>query len=284
LFRFAFLKNCLLDEDEANSEDHRTLEELSPLEILDNFSDLVEDLLNYKENTKHSEGNEVVQRALKLEKQLQKTEAEVRKHIRVEQQMRLHMESAQAQIEVLENHNKRLERDLSGFKAKAKEQDSAKRSFPKSRVLEIESKLNSDISSLHKKLETSQAEGEAKKQRKLFELKGQTALYKQIEGLKKRLEMKERECNKYLVLLRSRDSKPRETSRNIRNSNHSSRRSSLGEIGKVKEDTKIVQSGSQGRLQEDRKGVKARQVQIRGMQSARSLSENSRRQAQVLLS
>mmetsp|Transcript_27279 Transcript_27279/g.49019 ORF Transcript_27279/g.49019 Transcript_27279/m.49019 type:complete len:308 (-) Transcript_27279:21-944(-) len=290
LFKFAFVKNCKLDGEDANSEDHKTLAELSPLEVMDNFTDLVQDLLSYKENTTHADGDEILQRALKLEKQLQKTEAEVRKHIRVEQQMRLHMETAQTQIEALENTNRKLETQLGLLKGRSKDHDMGKRTY-KAKVLEMETKLNSDISNLHRKLETSHAEGDAKKQRKLIEVKGNSMLHKQIESLKRKLDLKEKECHKYLSILKSKnDRDPLESSRRIQSINHtSSRRNSLGESSKFegtrhKEDAKVRKSESQGRIPDKIHAVIHRQLQIRGLASSRSLSETSRKGTQVLLS
>jgi hypothetical protein len=138
---------------------------------------LLESLLSYKETVKNTDGDETMQRALKLEKQLQMSEAEVRKHIRIVQQMRLHMEEAQARIETLEHTNKKLGLETDSYKAKTKA-EFGKRGLQRSKVSEIELKLNSDISTLHRKLETSQIEGEVKKQRKLVDLK-------QREGLRK---------------------------------------------------------------------------------------------------
>jgi hypothetical protein len=48
VFKEVFTINCKLDEESMTEEERNTLEELDPLEILENFRDLAHDLLKFK--------------------------------------------------------------------------------------------------------------------------------------------------------------------------------------------------------------------------------------------
>jgi hypothetical protein len=54
LFKFAYLSNCELEEEELTQEDYDTLEDLDSIEVLENFKDLVIDLLATKKEFKSS--------------------------------------------------------------------------------------------------------------------------------------------------------------------------------------------------------------------------------------
>lgn len=96
LFYRAYLANCELEEQQP---DLATLQALGPLEVLENFKDLVESLLSCKRDLKRSEKGEIVSRCDQFEAMLQRLEAEVRTHYRVEQQLKLQAETLQAQLE-----------------------------------------------------------------------------------------------------------------------------------------------------------------------------------------
>ncbi|OMJ91447.1 hypothetical protein SteCoe_6029 [Stentor coeruleus] len=110
MFRFAFISNCHLDEASVTSEELETLEELSTDEIIENFKDLINELLNFKRDYKSSDKAELAQRSEQFETMLQKLEAEVRNHIRVEHQLKLHIENIQNKNEELEKY--KLEADM----------------------------------------------------------------------------------------------------------------------------------------------------------------------------
>jgi hypothetical protein len=59
LFRYAYLKNCEIEEEELTQEDYDTLDDLDSVEILENFKDLVCELLNTKKEFKGSDKNTV---------------------------------------------------------------------------------------------------------------------------------------------------------------------------------------------------------------------------------
>lgn len=105
LFKYAYVTNCKLEEEELTQEEKETLEDLDPLEVLENFKDLVMDLLAFKREFKASDKSELAKRTEQFEAMLQKLESEVRNHIRVEQQLKLHLEAAQSRVEELEKGN-----------------------------------------------------------------------------------------------------------------------------------------------------------------------------------
>ena len=105
LFKYAFITNCCLDDESTTQEELQTLEELDISEVLENFKDLVLNLLKYKRECKSSDISELVQRGDQLEALLQKLEAEIRGHIRVQHQLKLHIEDTQVQTEELEIKN-----------------------------------------------------------------------------------------------------------------------------------------------------------------------------------
>ena len=96
LFSRAYLANCELEGQEPDLE---TLQALSPLEVLENIKDLLESLLSCKRDLKRSDKGEIVSRCDQFESMLQRLEAEVRTHYRVEQQLKLQAETLQAQLE-----------------------------------------------------------------------------------------------------------------------------------------------------------------------------------------
>ena len=59
LFKFAYLSNCELEEENLSQEDYDTLEDLDSLEILENFKDLILDLLETKKEYKHTDKEQI---------------------------------------------------------------------------------------------------------------------------------------------------------------------------------------------------------------------------------
>jgi len=102
LFKYAYVTNCKLEDEELTQEEKETLEDLDSLEVLENFKDLVMDLLAFKREFKASDKSELAKRTEQFEAMLQKLESEVRNHIRIEQQLKLHLEAAQSRVEELE--------------------------------------------------------------------------------------------------------------------------------------------------------------------------------------
>ena len=84
LFRRAYLSNCDLESEQLSEADRATIEDLDTIEILENFKDLVESLLSCKRDFMKTDKSEIVSRCEQFESMLQKLEAEVRTHIRVQ--------------------------------------------------------------------------------------------------------------------------------------------------------------------------------------------------------
>ena len=102
LFKSSFILNCELDDAAVTAEELKTLEELDALEVLDNLEELLKDLLNVKEQFSRSDAAELAARAEQFEAMLQKLEGEVRGHIRVEHQLKLHVDNTQGKLEEVE--------------------------------------------------------------------------------------------------------------------------------------------------------------------------------------
>ena len=83
LFKYAFITNSHLDEDSVTQEEMKTLTELDSFEVLENFKDLLVDLLNFKRDNRQSDTAELNKRSQQFESMIQKLEGEVRNHIRV---------------------------------------------------------------------------------------------------------------------------------------------------------------------------------------------------------
>ncbi|OMJ73873.1 hypothetical protein SteCoe_27355 [Stentor coeruleus] len=102
LFREVFTNNCYIENSIITKEESDTIEEIDDNEVLENLKDLIMNLLSFKRDYLNSEKAELVKRTEQFEVMLQKLEAEVRGHIRVEHQLKLHIETSQIQTETLE--------------------------------------------------------------------------------------------------------------------------------------------------------------------------------------
>lgn len=102
LFSFAFTLNCHLDEASITEEEKETLSNLDFSELFENFKDLVLDLLKFKQKFKSTEMSELASRSEQFEGIIQKLEAKIRTHIGLEQQLKLHIETQQGQLEDLQ--------------------------------------------------------------------------------------------------------------------------------------------------------------------------------------
>lgn len=111
-FCYVFSTNCHIDEASVTDEEMKTLEELDSLEVLENLKEVVLELLRFKREHKTSDNAELIQKSEQFETLLQKSEAEVRNHIRMEHQLKLHIESSQNRIDELEKLNTQLTKKL----------------------------------------------------------------------------------------------------------------------------------------------------------------------------
>ena len=109
LFRHVFITNCHIDEASVTNEELETLDELTSEEILENFKDLVTELLEFKREYKTTDKAELATRSEQFENMLQKLEAEIRNHIRIEHQLKLHIETNQNRLDELEKFKNEAE-------------------------------------------------------------------------------------------------------------------------------------------------------------------------------
>jgi hypothetical protein len=136
MFRFAFITNCHLDDSSVTADELETLEELTIEEVLENLKDLVTDLLNFKRDFRSTDKAELAHRSEQFENMLQKLEAEVRNHIRVEHQLKLHIEANQNKIEELEKYKAETQAKLLDFEKSDKWQKPEKTETTKDKVLQ----------------------------------------------------------------------------------------------------------------------------------------------------
>lgn len=98
IFTLAFIKNCTLEDASVTEDELKTLQELDEREVVNNIICLMENLLNFKANCKTMESGELATRCDQLEKLLQKQEAEVRSHIKIEYQLKLYIGTLQQKL------------------------------------------------------------------------------------------------------------------------------------------------------------------------------------------
>jgi hypothetical protein len=114
LFKDVYVLNCQIDCDFANSTELKLIEDFDFTELVDNFKEIVLHLVTFKQDHAAQGGS----RADQLEQLLQKVEEEVRQHIRVEQQLKLHIEALLAKAEATDREQRRMEEGYLALKAK----------------------------------------------------------------------------------------------------------------------------------------------------------------------
>lgn len=198
LFRYSFITNCHLDEASVTGEELETLEELTTEEVLENFRDLINDLLNFKKEFKSTDKAELAQRTEQFENMLQKLEAEVRNHIRIEHQLKLHIESNQNKIEELERFKTEAQEKLSHY-----EDGKTTASKGEKNIQKVEAEC------MKLKLLLEEKVLECEKLKKELENKGkkQEKSTSSIDYLKKRMEEKVSELSKIQKIMKEKNEK-----------------------------------------------------------------------------
>ena len=120
LFLKVFTANCMIEESSITAEEANTIRQIDIYEILENLKDLINSLLNFKQEYFNSDEGELVRRSEQFEVLLQKSEAEVRNHIGVEHQLKLHIESNQITSNDLEIQNKKYISEIQELQEKLK--------------------------------------------------------------------------------------------------------------------------------------------------------------------
>ena len=179
LVNFTFATNCTLEEEDESTmyEETKAHIQFDPPETLDGFTELLFGLLKFKRENQASDKAELAQRSEQFETLLQKLEAEVRCHIRAEQQLKIHIENHKIRIDELENAEK----------------------TDKSLIKELEEKCSGKRNTKHPEIEKLKKEMD-EKVRSLLEVvdKKEKVIHKiECENLKLKtlLEEKARECD-----------------------------------------------------------------------------------------
>lgn len=107
-FAEIFYEKCIIEDSSITSEEQDSINSLTFLEVLDNLKNLFMELMNFKKSFLTQDKFEILKTNEKFEAMLQKLEAEVRNHIRVEHQLKLHIENNQSHSEGLEIMNQKL--------------------------------------------------------------------------------------------------------------------------------------------------------------------------------
>lgn len=183
LFRYAYSINSGIEDSSGTTDDSKSFESLDTSEVQDSLKDLVISLLTFKSQYKDTDKAELVLRTEQFESLLQKLEAELRNHITVENQLKIHIEHHESQIEELEKAektDKKVIRKLEGkfnVKKQAKNTEAEKvRKEMEEKIRELEEIAEKKEKVLHK------IEFENIKLRNLLEEKT-----KECDGVKKEI-------------------------------------------------------------------------------------------------
>lgn len=144
LFSYAYMTNTSLDDDYFLGDDSFNIEDLNPFELKENFKTLIMDLLKFKKQRKNTKKAELVLRNSQFEALNQKLESEIKKHMRDEYQLKLHIENHQNRIEELEiSENK----DIALIK-ELEEKCNGKKSMKSSEIDKIRKEMEEKIRTL----------------------------------------------------------------------------------------------------------------------------------------
>lgn len=120
LLKQVFMYNCQIDKSKITPEEEKDIENLPVMEIIVNLKEILYNLLQFKRDYIETDLVEANNRSEQLEKMLQKSEAEVRFHIRTENQLKLLIETNQTHIEELENQNSKSGKEVKKLQDKLK--------------------------------------------------------------------------------------------------------------------------------------------------------------------
>lgn len=229
-FKEIFVEKCLLDDISMTSEEESSIDDLTIPEVLTNLKEIFMELVNFKKDYLTQDKSELLQRNEKFESMLQKLEAEVRNHIRVEHQLKLHIETNQSQAEELELQNNKLLSQIKELNDKSR--NLGKNAFDRKdskdhndKVEKLEAKLAIKTNTITK-LENEilhlkrVVEAGCKENGKKNEIKSGRDKKEQIEEIKQKLEEKALDLQKFKQVIKEKAaSKPmKERNRSLRKS------------------------------------------------------------------
>lgn len=138
IFKSAFITNCTLDDASVTEEELQILEDLDEEEIINNLKSLVDNLLNFKLNCKSHDSGELATRCDQIEKLLQKQEAEVRNHIKIEHQLKLYIDTLQQKLA-------ETEKSFSEAQASIKEMEGRGLETMQTKLKKVEMRFQSEL-------------------------------------------------------------------------------------------------------------------------------------------
>jgi hypothetical protein len=112
LFKYAFVTNCHLDDDEITHEETLVINSFDSIDLLENFKDLILNLLKFKKEFKNSEKKQNISNEF-IETLVKKHETQVQNHIHIENDLKHQLENA---LKREETFKKNYENTLSQLK------------------------------------------------------------------------------------------------------------------------------------------------------------------------
>lgn len=97
LFKYTYTSNCKLEDISTTPEQIEMLLSVDVSIILENLSLLIDSLILFKQNSLNEEKTSLIQQNEQLETLLQKLEAEIRNHIRLQQELKIQNEEAESE-------------------------------------------------------------------------------------------------------------------------------------------------------------------------------------------
>jgi DNA repair exonuclease SbcCD ATPase subunit len=225
LFRHVFLANCLIEDSSMTKEEAETINQIDILDLAENLKEIVTELLEFKKEFATSDKAELVKRTEQFEIMLQKLEAEVRTHIRVEHQLKLHIETNQSHNDDLIAQNakhlndiKELQEKIKNFTRPKPEKKDHKEFIEKIEKLE-ETLKKKDAVILKLETELKNFKSFADENDKIIIKKSRGKNGEEFEEIKQKFQEKAVGLQKLQKLIREKSSKTtKERNRNLRKS------------------------------------------------------------------
>jgi hypothetical protein len=118
LLKEVYVTHCHCESEEPTSAQLTSIEDLGGAALVEQLREVVLPLLSFKEEFTSSEQGQLVHRSAQLERLLQRLEAESRTHIRIEQQLKLHIENLTVKLEQAETDKLLLDQENEKLRAK----------------------------------------------------------------------------------------------------------------------------------------------------------------------
>ena len=231
LLREIFIEKCHVDEASMTEEEEDSIRLLDGNEAIENLRDIFKELIAFKREYVRLDKAELIKRSEQFEGMLQKLEAEVRNHISVEHQLKLHIENNQSQTEELEIQNHKYTAQIRELNEKIKnlakgsiERKESKDSIEKIGKLEsIVVKKDATIRTLEAeiiKLKKQSEQGTKENNKSKGEIKNGKGKNEELEEIKQKFEEKAVDLLKIEQILREKSTpKPmKERNRSLRKS------------------------------------------------------------------